>query len=240
LINKEQDPFSAIQREIGELVACVIGIILVPRRMMGKVISEKGYIAPLVLLTLAFVVLRLLMLPEIYEQYSGEEFRQWYMEMRDVSEDVAQKDIDKMISNAPLMMLIEGPLTVVVGTVAVAFILSIVGRIVFKEHREFKPIFTMVAWSSIISAIPMLLNIPLKIIENDWFLPTSLSFILTPELVGGYFSRFLSIVDPFLVWQVWLLSIGMSTLYDVTVQRAVGVVGTIFVFFGVVNAMFGG
>jgi hypothetical protein len=218
----------------------LIGMTIIPRRSLKILIPTGNYLTPLIFVAISFTALKLVMLPEIQTQYASDEFRNWYMELRDVTEEAARKDIDRMSRYAPLMLLIEGPLTVFASTALIAFVIVIAGRLTFKIQLQYRPALTMVAWASIISALPMLINLALKLNNQQSELTTDLSALLTPELVGGYFSRFVAIVDPFLIWQVWLLSIGVSWLYVVNMQRAISVVGTIFVCFGVINAMFGG
>jgi hypothetical protein len=223
-----------------QFILRIIGTIIIPRRALENLIPTGNYLAPLIFVAIIFTALRLVMLPEIQAQYASDEFRNWYMELRDVTEEAARKDIDRMSRYAPLMLFVEGPLTVFASTALIAFIIVIAGRLTFKIQLQYRPALTMVAWASIISTLPMLINLALKLNNQQSELTTDLSALLTPELVGGYFSRFVAIVDPFLIWQVWLLSIGVSCLYVVSMQRAISVVGTIFVCFGVINAMFGG
>ncbi|HHE47195.1 MAG TPA: hypothetical protein ENL08_05805 [Bacteroidetes bacterium] len=218
----------------------MIGIILAPRRSFTRLNVNPDYWFPILFVVIAFIGLRLIMLPEVYEHYSSAEFHDWYMEVRGISDEAARKDISQMISSAPFMIFLEAPFTVLAGTAGIALLLLMIGRFGYKRKMPFKSVFSMVAWASIISGFPMLLNIPLKLVNHQWFLPTNLSLILTPELVGGYFNRFIAIVDIFLIWQVWLLSVGLSVIYEVSIQRTVSAVGTMFVFLGVLNALFTG
>jgi len=218
-------------------IAKLAGIILAPRRVIPRILQEQQFLAPLLILVILLAILRIIMLPELLEHYDTDKFRGWYQETRKVGEVQMNKDIELMKKSAPVMAMAEAALTVLAGTASIALLLYLIGRISYKEKAPFKLVFTMCAWTSIISAIPLLVNIPLKLIDPDWFLPTNLSVILTPELVGGFLSRVLSVIDIFLIWQAWLLAIGMSLIFNVTLQRAVSSVGTMFVVFTVFNAM---
>jgi len=53
----------------------------------------------------------------------------------------------------------------------------------------------------------------------------------------SYWFRILGAFDLFLIWQVWLLSLGVARLYQVGLQRAVSLVGTIFIVLAALNAI---
>ncbi len=235
---KNNNNSGTISEHLRELPVRLIGIVLAPRRTLSHVIDENGYWLPILFVIVALTGLKLTMLPEVYEYYSTTEFHDWYKDVRGVGDEIAIRDIERMISSAPFLVFIEAPLTIILGTAGIAMLLLIVGRFGFSQRTAYRRVFSMVAWASVISGFPMLLNIPLKLINHRLFLPTNLTLILTPELVGEFFSSFISIVDLFLVWQVWLLSIGLTLLYEISIQRAVSSIGTMFVCFGILNALF--
>ncbi|MCF7810995.1 YIP1 family protein [bacterium] len=226
-----------LQAKLNAAAAKLAGIILAPRRAISRILEDDEFLTPLVILIVFLAILRIIMLPELLQQYETQEFRDWYQQTRKVGEAEMNKDIELMKKSAPVMAVTEAALTVLAGTVSIALLLYLIGRVAYKQKVPFRLIFSMCAWTSIISVIPLIVNIPLKLINHDWFLPTNLSVLLTPELVGGYLSRVLSVIDIFLIWQAWLLSIGMSVMFNVTIQRAVSSVGTMFVVFAVFNAV---
>ena len=219
------------------LIARFAGIILAPRRTLTNIVNNPAFWQPLMVLAIAFIGIRLTMLSDITAYYSTDEFREIYAESRGTTDEAAAKEIETLIRTAPLIVLIEAPLTIVIGTLGVAGLFYFIGVFGFKQKIYYKKIICMTAWCSVVSAIPMLLNIPLKLINSEWFLPTSLSAILSPALVGEYLSNVFSIVDLFLIWQAWLFSIGLSILFGVSIQRAVTAVGTLFVCLGIFNAL---
>jgi hypothetical protein len=226
-----------LKSRINGTIAKLAGIVLAPRRIMPRILKDDEFLAPLIILIVLLIILRIIMLPELLDHYETQEFRDWYQQTRKASEAEMNKDIELMKKSAPVMAIAEASLTVLAGTASIALLLYLIGRIAYKQKVPFRLIFMMCAWTSVISAMPLIANIPLKLINQDWFLPTNLSVLLTPELVGGYLSRVLSVIDIFLIWQAWLLSIGISLIFNVTMQRAVSSVGTMFIVFAVFNAI---
>ncbi len=223
--------------KLNNTLARLAGIILAPRRTIPIIIGEERFWVPIIILVILLTILRLVMLPEMYEYYSSEEFRELLKETRKSDDVEMEQDIALMKKSAPFIAVLEAALTVFLGTGGITILLYLIGRLIYKQKAYLRAIFAMVAWTSIIGAIPLSCNILLKLANPDWYLPTNLSALFTPEVAGDYFSRVLSIIDIFLIWQVWLISIGMSVLYGVSIQRAVSSVGSMFVFFAVLNAL---
>lgn len=219
------------------LIARFAGIILAPQRTLRYIIDQPTFWQPFLVISIAFIGIRLATLSNITDYYASSDFKEAYIERRGISVETAAKEIDILIKTAPLIIFLEAPLTILIGTLGVAGLFHLIGIIGFGKRIRYRQIFCVTAWCSVISAFPMLLNIPLRLINMDWHLPTSLSIILSPELVGAYFSHIVSIVDLFLIWQAWLFSIGLSLLYGISLQRAVGVVGTLFISIGIFNAV---
>ena len=229
-----------MRRWLEQLAARIVGMILLPRRTLERCIGQTGFWSPILIVTIVLLGSRLVMLPRIYEYYASTEFHELYKETHNVDDRVAYKEINKMTRSAPFLLMIEAPLTVLVGTAGLALIFSIVGKVAYKRKVPYRRIFSMVAWSSIISALPLLLNIPLKLANQEWYLPTNLSVLLTSDRVGNYMSSVFSVVDLFLIWQAYLLSIGLTLLYEINIQRAVSAVGTMFICFAVLSALLSG
>ncbi len=74
--------------------ANILGIILTPRRTLGKVVDQREFWAPLIIISLTLAAVRVTMLPEALQGYSSPEFRQKYMELRKVSEEEAERNIE--------------------------------------------------------------------------------------------------------------------------------------------------
>lgn len=220
--------------------ANILGIILTPRRTLGKVVDQREFWAPLIIISLTLAAVRVTMLPEALQEYSSPEFRQKYMELRKVSEEEAERNIETIKRITLPTTLIEAPIVVVVGTMGLSFILFLVGRLAYRGTAVFKSVFTMVAWSSIVSSIPLFLTLPLKLINPSWVFPSSPALLLSESADGSFIQGILMILDPFLLWQVILLSIGLSVLYNVTLQRAVSTVGTMYICFAVANGFLSG
>jgi hypothetical protein len=219
------------------LMSQLVGIIAHPRQFMQLRRFDIGAWPALIIVTIALIALRLEMVPELRKEYSTSDFKKWYIEQQHVNEEKADQDIAKMSQIAPVMSLLEAPVMVVAGAAGIAVFLFLVGRVSYKQKIGFVDIFNMVSWASVIAVVPLLIQVGFKIGGVEMNLPTNVAWFLPKSLEGSYFYNVLQAVDLFLIWQVWLLALGIVALFQVTLQRALTSVGTLFVTLAVLNAI---
>ncbi len=192
---------------------------------------------PVILLTVILAALHSTMLPELLANYDDPEYVSQFAERGKMSENAARDQIAEMRRLAPYMGLIEAPIVVSAGIAGVAAVLYLISRVQYRKKVSYRSLFSMVAWGSLLSAIPLLINLIGRLIRPDLLLPTNAAALLPDSAQGTYFYNILLAVDPFLVWQVWLMGLGLAFICQETRQRAITSVGTMFVVMSVVNAL---
>ena len=222
---------------LNRLAARLAGVILAPRRTLPRAAAEPDYWLAILLVVVAFLGVRLMSLPEIRSHYSSPEFIEWYAKQRGLTQAEAERDATTLSRTAALQAVVEAPLVIITEVLFVTLILYLIGRLGYRGTVRFKSVFSMTAWATMVSGVQLFLTIPLKLINPDWNLEISLALLFPADLVGGYLHRFLAALDLFTVWRVWLLGIGLAALYRISLQRAIGAVGTLFIFFAVMNAL---
>lgn len=223
-----------------DYTARLAGLILAPRKTITKVALENSYWLPLLVVTLALIGFRMSLLPELIESYSSPEFVLKYSESGKLTEAEANEQIALIKKTAPIVILFESPILAILSVSMMALIITLTGKTLFKSGMPFMPVFNMTAWTSIISAIPLYISIPVKLINPELDLPSNPAFFISEELAGSFFHEILTLFDVFMLWQIYLLSIGVSVLYSVNMQRSLSVIGTMFLIFTILNAMFKG
>ncbi len=221
----------------GIQLARIVGIMVDPRRMLPRVTFQAEAWVPIVVVAIALAAVRLTMVGDLREEYNTAEFKEWYAEQRGVSLAETEDDIIAMSQSAPLMSFVEAPIVVVSSVAATTLVLFLIGRIGFTIVVGFRTIFGMVAWAGIVSVIPLILSFPLKLINSSLMMPTSVVWFMPESLHGSYIYGFLSLLDIFVIWEAWLLAIGMAFLFDIKFQRAVTIIGTMVILFAVLNGI---
>ncbi len=213
-------------------------IIIQPRRFFNTTGWSSDFWVPILILTLAFASLRAVQLPEYMKSLDDPKTKTLIAKRSKITEEEASRVIERMKKIGPTLSILESPIIVVASSATVAFLIYLIGRIIFKQAIPYMNVFSLTAWTGIIASIPIILHIPLHLLKPEWVLPTSPVYLLPKSWQEHYFARVLVSMDLFIIWQVALLCIGTSRLYRVSLNRSISVIGTLFVCFAVLNALF--
>lgn len=204
--------------------------------MEGRYFTDAVWI-PIIVLTLILTALHWVMLPELLATYDDPEYVRKFAEKGKLTETAAQEQVAEMRRLAPYLGFLEAPIVVSAGVAGVAVVLYLIGRIQFRKKAPYQSYFAMVAWGSFVSGIPLLINLAARSIKPGLLIATNAAALMPKSSEGTYFYNILLAVDPFLIWQVWLMGLGMAVLCEVNRQRAIASVGSMFVILSIVNAL---
>lgn|GEM_PF-1149163 len=221
-------------------VSRLIMVLMAPQRFFTIKGWQDGFWVPLLVVAVALAGLKFVQLPELRTRITSPEFRTGLAQERNITEDEAARMTERMAATAPVYVIVEAPIMIVAGAAGLALALSLIGRIVFKQRVPYPELFGLASWTGLVAAIPLALHIPLQLLNPEWILPTNPAALMPDAWQANYFARVAMAVDAFLIWQVWLISLGSSRIFGVTLHRAVSAVGTLFVCFAVLNAMLTG
>ena len=213
------------------------GLAIAPRQTMLQTALDGEFWLPILIVAIAMAGLRLTMVPQIRQEYNKPEVREQYQTQRKITAEAADKELQIVSTALPALMVLEAPLMVLTGVTAIAFLLQLITRFKFKKPVPFRQMFAFVAWGTVVGAIPLLLNLTLSFVGPELTLPSSPAVLLPKSLAGGYFYNVLLSLDIFMIAQVCLISLGIAELCAVSLQRAAGAVGTLFVIFVVLNSL---
>jgi hypothetical protein len=212
------------------------GIIAHPKKMIAEISYQGSVWLPILLVALCYIALRMTTLPEVRAQYESPEFKEMLLKQAGSNSAQAERSLEIAKKYTVLLMVLEAPLLVAGGVVMMALMLFMSGRLFYQRHVPFKTVMTMVGWTGIISAIPLLLSLALYFINPGLTLPTNIAYFLPVELQSGYMYGVLSTVDLFFIWQAIIICFGVAKLWEVSINQSVTLVGTIMVMFA---ALFG-
>ena len=119
---------------------------------------------------------------------------------------------------------IIGPIAILVIWVIYTACFLLLGNLMIGRETNFKKIFSMVAWSSLIGNLSIvLLTFLITSKGTTHGIGMDLSLLLTTPAIGaepGLLYLILSKIDLFVIWQVILWIIGLSVAYKTTTSKA--------------------
>ena len=194
------------------LIARAIGIITSPRATYASVVAHPKWFG---MLALTAVGLGLLiggfLLTKVGQEawldaalnspFSGQVNDQQIQAMERMAPYVGYGTIGYMLVLFPIIM------AVVSGILYAIFNAAMGGNATFKQ------VFTVVIHTGPIGLLSQLFTVPLNYFRGTMTSATTLSVLLPMLPEESFLSRFLGMIDLFLVWQVIVLSIGLAVLY---------------------------
>jgi hypothetical protein len=194
------------------LIARAIGIITSPRATYASVVAHPKWFGMLALSAggLGLLIGGFLMTKVGQEAWLDAALNSPF------SGQVNDQQIQAMERMAPYV----GYGTIVYMLVLVPVFMAILSGILYAifnaamgGNATFKQVFTVVIHAGPIGLLSQLFTVPLNYFRGTMTSATTLAvlFPMLPE--GSFLSRFLGMIDLFLIWQVVVLSIGLAVLY---------------------------
>jgi len=120
---------------------------------------------------------------------------------------------------------IFGPIIILISWVVIAAYFLLMGKWTLKGESNFKKLFAMVAWSSLIGILSFVIMSFLITSKGTLHgVGLDLSILLTTPPIGvdrSFLFLFLSKIDFFVIWQLILWTIGLSVTFNTSTNKTV-------------------
>lgn len=139
---------------------------------------------------------------------------------------------------------IVGPIVWLIMWAIMAGLFYLAGNLTIGGDSSFKKVFAVVAWSSLIGVISLILMTLLVISKGTTNgVGLDLTVLLDTPAIGEEKStlyRIFSKFDVFVIWQIVLWIIGLSVTYKATIKKAAVPILSLWVLWIIVSVAFGG
>ncbi len=207
----------------------LINVFFSPRKTMESVDRNPKWVLPLaVLLVLTLIstilTLNVTMTEQMHKQRQILEERGMSDEEIDNAIQMGQK-IGKVI--APISAVVAGGIFVAL----IALFIWFVGNIILGGETTFKKVFTVFIYSSFISAVGMLIKVPLILQKKTADITFSLASFFNPESMNKFLYSFLKSIEVFEVWRFVVLAIGFSVIYRFSMKKSAWTMAILFLLY---------
>ena len=214
----------------------IIGIFTSPRETFESINQNPSWIVPF-FIGLAFFLIFQYTTVDIQMADQIAKF-----EARDLPAAQLEAARAQTQGFAKYLGFIIGPMAILVIWVIYAALFLLFGNFMIGGETSFKKIFSVVAWSSLIGSISVvLLTFLITSKGTTHGIGMDLSLLLTTPAVGaepGLLYLILSKFDLFVIWQVILWIIGLSVAYNTTTNKAAAPILTLWGIWIVVSVAF--
>ena len=134
----------------------------------------------------------------------------------------------------PIAALVFTPLIIV----AFAGLMFFGGNIVLGGNSDFKTIFSLNTYVSVLGALGLLLKVPLIIAKGSTDVLTSLAILVPAGSEDSLLYKLLNIFDVIIIWESIVIAIGLAVIYDWEQKRANILIVSIWGLVAVIVAIF--
>lgn len=212
------EPLSLIDR--------VVGVFTSPRATMENIVAFPSWLPPLVLIAVVSAVSGFLLKDVIIDTELEKMQNNPNMTAEQVEQ--ARPMIEKSVPiAAPVMGFLWPPILYVIA----AAILLFVGNFIFGGASNFKILFSVICWSSLIGVLGAAVNTPVMISRGVMEGAANLAVLLPPDENKSTFYFFLTQIDLFMIWWLVVVGFGFAAAYRFATQKAMT---TVFALWGLI------
>lgn len=219
-------------------MAKIAGIFLDPRRTFESLVIKPDFIVPLILVVLISLVFTIVAWPVIEKE--SIEAQRTIMEDRGLSEEQIESAIRTQKEMGKYFGYIGAPISVIISTLIISGILLFMGNVLIGGASKFKNVLSIFAYSSLIDIPSYTIKLILVMNKGTLKVYTSLALFFPQSAEDTMLFKLAAVFDIFVIWQVIVISIGMAALYKCTTQKALTLVGTLFILFNAARIIIGG
>lgn len=196
------------------LTSRVIGVITAPRATFEQIVAAPRVGGALMLVTIvSTLAVGLLLSSERGQQAWLDQAVAQSEAFGNTVTDEAYEGMRSMSRYAALMGALNFIVGVPLGALIMGGILYAVFNALMGGSATFKQVMAVVAHSQIISALAFLVTTPINYVKGTMSGATNLGVLFPMLDESSFAARLLGMLDLFLLWWLFVLSIGIAVLY---------------------------
>lgn len=220
------------------LIEKVVGVFTSPRQTFEAIAERPSWLIPYILVCVigfgSFYLTRDVVLNTQIERIQNNP-------------NLSQEQIDTIVERMErsstgtgiIWQVVSIPVVTLVVFAIVAGVLMFGGNVVLGGAARFKQLFSIYAWSSLISALSAIVKTPLILATGSISVGTSLAVFMPADSYTTFLYNFLAKFDVFSIWQLIVVTIGISVLYRFTMRRSLIMVGSFWFVYVLLSAGLG-
>ena len=214
----------------------IVGIFTSPRQAFESINQKPSWVIPFLIGLVFFLIFQYATVDiQMADQIAK-------LEARDLPAAQMEAARGQMQGFAKYLGFIIGPFAILIFWVIFAAIFLLFGNMMIGGETSFKKIFSIVAWTSLVGNLSLILLTFLITSKGTTHgVAMDLSLLLTTPALGtepGVLYLILSKIDFFVIWQVILWIIGLSVTYNTTTNKAAVPILTLWGLWIVVSVTF--
>jgi len=195
----------------------VFNIIFEPRKVFESLKQKPKWFVPFIVVCILgigfyYFAYPIIMMEQIHRIDANEKYTDAQKE--------SMKQYMGRTEHPPIIQFAFQPLGVGIIFLALSGVLFFVFNVLLGGDSTFKRVLSVVSHSYMIAIPTAIVKYPLVFIKKTVDVPTSLALLLSVDMKDSFMYRFLDGFDVFTLWQVVVLSLGMSVMYKFSFKKS--------------------
>lgn len=224
----------------------IVGIFSSPREAFESIEQKPTWVVPFIIGLIVFFVFQFFTLDiQVQDRIA-------MMEARGMTGEQLAMVRSQMEGPAKYAGFIVGPIFMLIVWAILSGIYMFVGNTVMGGESSFKKVFSVIAWSSLIGTVSLLLRTFLVVSKgtNQGVVTSPAILLPTPGMAEGpnALYRLLNQFDLFTIWSMFVTIIGFSVIFKFTMKKSATFIIALWIIYvilavalgGLFSGMFGG
>lgn len=216
----------------------VVGIFSSPRETFESIKQHPTWLLPFLLLCVVSYG-SLYLTRDVVLQTQIERIENNPNIPTDQADKIVERMRSSMTGSGRIWQFAMVPVGILVAFSVVSAVLLFGGNVLLGGSAKFKQIFVMYTWSSLISALSAIIKTPLILATGSISVGTSLAAFMPSDQYATFLYNFLGKFDVFSIWQVIVVAVGMSVIYQFAMRRSMILVGSLWFLYVLISAGLG-
>jgi hypothetical protein len=218
-------------KEMG-LFERITGVFFSSTNAFENLNRKPDWVVPFIIVLVASTFFSTIVAPIGMKENRDKQVKEM-VEKRGMSVEQAEQAYDVGMKYGKIFAPIGGAIFTVLSLVVVSGVLLFVGNFIFGGEGKFITIFSIYVYTSLIWLVEMLIKGPLMIMNETTNVQTSLALLLDEAQKDSLLFKSLARFDIFSFWQIALVSIGIGIVYKFSMNKSIGIVGTLWVLYSI-------
>jgi len=215
------------------------GIFFEPSKTFLSLKQTPTWLFPVIVLIVIVMITNVLVTP-----FRMQEAIERIDQNPRLSPQQKEEFIDRMEEQQakPVMKL----LSYVIGPIVAIFVIVLVvsgflyfgGNVLLGGETSFKKIISVYCWSSLVAIPALILKTPLMLLKRSAQVHTSLAALMPSGSDEGLLFKILTHTDIFVIWEIWLISIGLALVHKFSTKKTASMVIGLYLFYVVIAVAF--
>lgn len=214
----EEQVVSSVEPKEMNWFARIYNVIFEPRKVFESLKRKPKWLVAFVVISLlgvstGYFVHPIAMSDQMKKIEAGDKYT-------DAQKEAMKQGIERVSSGPARLTVLLAPIGIILLFLFVAGVLFLVFNVIMGGDSEFKRVLSVVSHSYVIGIPASIVQLPLIFIKGTTEVHTSLALFLSVDLKDSFIYKFLDGFDVFTLWQVLVLSLGLSIMYNFSFKKS--------------------